>query len=158
MSHGKGITIAEECHIVNALPPVDIGAAAKTSDYFSMANYAHASIIVTMGAVGNDTTITLFEATTIGPAAETVIGFDLYQEVTAAGDTLGARTATAVGGFATGTNTGTIHVIEIDASELTDGYPYLAVKTTNAAAALISVVAILSGTRYQSAVTPTAIT
>ena len=154
----KGITIAEQCHIVNALAPVDIGGAAKTSDYFSMANYAHATIIVTCGAVTNAATITLFESDDLAGNATTAIDFKYAQETTAAGDTLGALAwVGATTGISTGTNNGTIHVIEIDASQLTDGYPCLVVKTTNAGANLISVVAILSGSRYAEDVTPTAI-
>ena len=154
----KGIVIAEECHVVNALPPVDVGGAAKTSDYFSMENYAHATIIITMGVVGNDTLITVEESDDNAGSTTTAIAFARYEEKTAAGDTLSTRTATTASGFQTGTNNSTTFVIEIDAAELTDGYPYLVVKTDNAAAALISVVAILSGSRYAQEQTPTAIT
>ena len=155
----KGITIAEECHIVNALAPVDIGGAAKTSDYFSLEKYAHATIIVTCGVVGNAATITVEESDDASGSTTSAIDFKYAQETTAAGDTLGALAwVGATTGISTGTTNGTIHVIEIDASQLTDGYPYLVVKTTNAAANLISVVAILSGARYQEDVTPTAIT
>ena len=41
----KGFTIAEQGHIVNALPPLDIDAGAQTSDAFSMAEYSHCTII-----------------------------------------------------------------------------------------------------------------
>ena len=158
MSHGKGITIAEECHVINATPPIDVGGVAKVSDVWNMANYAHASIIITMGVVGNTTTFTLFEATSSTAGTETAINYDYYAETTAAGDTLGDRTTTAGGtGFASGTNNSTTFVIEIDASELTDGYNWMRIKTDAAAAALVSVVVILSGSRYQQAVTPTAI-
>ena len=154
----KGIVIAEQCHVVNALPPIDVGGGAKTSDYFSLKNYAHASIIVTMGVVTNDTLITVEESDDSSGSNTTAIAFARYEEKTAAGDTLSTRTATAAAGFQTGTNNSTTFVIEIDASQLTDGYPYLVVKTDNAAAALISVVAILSGSRYAKEQTPTAIT
>jgi len=48
-------------------------------------------------------------------------------------------------------------VIEIDAADLSDGYPYLVVKTTDAAANLITVVPILSGARYAQAAPPEAL-
>lgn len=155
----KGITISEECHIVNALAPVDIGGAAKTSKYFHVKNHAHVTIIVTCGVVGNAATITVEESDDSSGSNTNAIDFKYAQETTAAGDTLGALAwVGATTGISTGTNNGTIHVIEIDASQLTDGYPYLVVKTTNAAANLISVVAILSGSRYGGDQNATAIT
>lgn len=158
MSHGKGITIAEQCHIVNATPPVDVGAGTVISDVWDMKNYAHASIIITMGAVAATTTFTLFEATDSVAGTEVAINYDYYAETTVAGDTLGARTATAGGtGFASGTNNSTTFVIEVDASELSDGYNWMRIKAASAGAALHSIMVILSGARYQQAVTPTAI-
>lgn len=154
----KGLVLAELGHVVNALPPIDTGGAAKVSDYFSLKNYAHATIIVTMGVVTNDCTVTVEESDDNAGNDETAIAFARYEEKTAAGDTLTVRTATTSAGFATGTTNGTTFVIEIDAAELSDGYPYLVVKATGAAAALISVVVILSGSRYAKEQTPTAIT
>ena len=154
-----GITIAEECHVVNILPPVDIDAGAQTSDYFSMENYTHATIILTLGVTGAASTVTVEESTTNAGAATTAIAFDYYAETTDAGDTLGARTAATAAGFATSTNDNVTYVIEIDATQLTQGYPYLVLKMTDpGAATLASAVAVLSGNRYAQAVTPTAIT
>ena len=154
----KGITIAEQCHVVNATPPVDVGGVAKVSDVWDMENYAHASILITQGVVGNTTTWTLFEATDSTAGTEVAINFDYYAETTAAGDTLGARTTTTGGtGFASGTNNSTTFVIEVDASQLSDGYNWMRIKSDAAAASLVSVTVVLSGARYQQAVTPTAI-
>jgi len=152
-----GITIAEECHIVNGLAPVDMGDVTKTSDYFSLKEYSHASIIITKGA-GSATTITLYESQTIGGTVEATMAFDYYAETTAAGDTLGDRTAATTAGFAVSANSGVMYSIEVDASQLTDTYPYLAVKATTAATCLLAMTVILSGTRYQKENTNTAIT
>jgi len=154
----KGTTIAEQAHVVNALGPVDTGSVAKVSDYFCLKKYAHATIVVTTGAVTNAATITVEESDDKDGSNTTAIAFAYYAELTAAGDTLGNRTAATSAGFSTGTNNNCTFVIEIDAAELTDGYPYLVVKATNAAACLISIVAILSGARFQGDPTPTAIT
>lgn len=159
----KGITLAEECHVINALGPIDINTAIKTSLYFNVKYYAHATIIVTMGVVTNDALIRVYESKDTGGAAKNFIGFDRYEEKTIAGDTLTTRTTAGVGGFQTGTNNTTTFVIEVDASQLTDLYHYLAVVTDNAGGgnALISVVAVLSGSRYggdPSQQSPTAIT
>ena len=154
-----GTTVAEQMHVVNILPPVDINGGAVESDYFSLKLYPHASIILTLGVSGAASTITLFESDDNAGSNETAIGFDYYAETTAAGDTLGARTTVANTGFATSTNNSITYVIEVDAAELTDGYPYLVLKLSNpGVATLASAVAVLSGSRYGQAVTATAIT
>ena len=154
----KGINIAEQAHVVNALPPIDIGGAAKTSDYFCLKNYRHASIIVTFGVITNAPTITLYESDDNAGSTETAIGFSYYLEATTAGDTLATKATATTAGVTFSTDNAQTMVIEIDAADLTDGYPYLVVKTDNPAACLSSVVAVLSGARYGGATTPTAIT
>ena len=74
----KGITIAEEGHIVNMLPPIDVTASAQTSLYVRLENYAHASIIVMMGIVTNDTLIKMYESKDNGGSVKQFIGFDYY--------------------------------------------------------------------------------
>lgn len=153
-----GITVAEEAHVVNALPPVDVNGAVWDTDYFSLEKYQHATIILTLGVTGAATTVTVLEASDSSGTGATAIAFDLASETTAAGDTLGALTATASTGFATSTNDNITYVIEIDAQQLTDGKPWLKVHGTDpSAATLVSCVAVLSGARYQGPTTPTAI-
>lgn len=151
-----GINIAEECHVVNATPPIDINGAAATSDYWSMENYAHASIICTFGVTGAASAITVEESDDLSGSNTTAITFDFYAEETAAGDTLTRGTAAA--SITTSTNNSITYVIEVDAAELTDGYPCMCVKAADpSAATLYSAVVILSGPRYADATTPTAI-
>ena len=159
----KGITIGEQCHVINALLPQDVTGGVKTSDYWNMKNYAHATIIITTGSVTDDYKVTLYESADSGGASKNLKAFDYYYETTAAGDTLTTRTAVTVAatGFQTGTNNTTTFVIEVDASELTDGYPYMALLLDNAGNAFISVVVVLSGSRHQgdpATESPTAIT
>jgi hypothetical protein len=157
----KGITLAEQGHIINALGPVDVAGGAKTSDYWNMNNYAHATIIITTGIVGNDCLIKLYESKDNAGGVQQFKSFQSYQETTAGGDTLGARTTTASSGIQTGTNNVTTIVIEVDASELTAEYNYMAVLTDTAAACLIAVTVVLTGSRHQGDPTkesPTAIT
>jgi hypothetical protein len=125
-----------------------------------MKNHAHATIIVQCGVSdGAVPTITVEECDDVTPSHSTAIAFNAYKEETAAGDTLGARTAVASTGVAMSTNNGIMYVIEIDAAELTVGYPYLRVCFTDpGASALISAVAILSGARYAADQSETAIT
>jgi hypothetical protein len=139
---------------VAGIAPVDIGGAAKTSDYFSLEKYNHASIIVYCGAITNAATITVEESDDASGSNTTAIAFSYYQITSGV---TGDRTTATSAGFSTGTTDGSMFVIEIDADELSDGYPFLVVKTTGAAANLITVVPILSGARYAQAAPPTAL-
>ncbi len=153
-----GITIAEECHVVNILAPVDINGGV-TSDYFSLKGYAHATIIVQMGVTGGTSAMTVTENTTNVGGGATAIEFASYKEETDQGDTLESRVATTSSGLTSSANDNIFYVFEIDAQQLSDGSPYLAVVfATPGASVIASAVAILSGTQYQQDVTETAIT
>jgi len=152
-----GMVLAEEAHVVNALPPIDIDGG-KTTDYFSLANYQHATIIIQMGVTGAASTVTVAESDDSSGSTTTDIAFASYSETTASGDTLGSRTATASTGLTTSANDNIFYVIEIDADELTDGYPWLAVSFSDPSAqTFASVCVILSGARYSDQTTQTAI-
>ena len=156
MSAAKGFTVAEQGHVVNALPPLDIDAAAQTSDAFSMAEYSHASIILQLGVTGAAATVTVKESTDNAGSGATAIAFDYYGETTAAGDTLGARTAATSSGFATSTNDSVFYVIELNAEDLSDGSEWVTIHTSDPGAATFgSIVVILSGSRYAEVESPT---
>lgn len=146
--------LAEMGKPVVGIAPVDIGGVAKVSDYFSMESYSHASILVVCGAITNAATITVEESDDADGSNTTAIAFDYYQ---VASGVTGARTAATSAGFSTGTDNNAMFIIEIDADQLSDGYPFLVVKATNAAANLIAVVPILSGARYAQAAPPSAL-
>lgn len=154
----KSFYTAQEGHVVNIIAPIDINGAGASSDVFSLENYSHASIILTLGVTGAASTVTLKECDDFTPTNSTAIAFSYYAETTAGGDTLGAKTAATTSGFATSTNDGVIYVIEVDAADLSDGYPALQlVMTDPSAATLVSAVAVLSGARYASDQSATAI-
>ncbi len=155
----KGINIAEELHVVNILPPQSI-AGAVTSDVFSLKNYQHATIIVQCGATNADAGfITIEECDDFTPTTDTAIAFSYYKEETAAGDTLSAKqAAVAATGIDVSANDNLTYVIEIDAAQLTEGYPGLYLKwSAPGGATLVSAVAILSGPRYAGSESATAI-
>lgn len=155
----KGTTIAEHFHVVNIFPPLDINGSARESDYFSTKNYAHVSIILTLGVTGGTSAITVYNSDDNIGNNEAAIAFAVYKEETAAGDTLGDRVAATSSGFTTSSNDGIMYVIEIDASSQTVDRPYLVLKLGDpSSATLASAVAILSGSRYAQAATPSAIT
>ena len=158
MSGSKGIVVAEDMHVVLATAPVDINGGATTSDVWSMANHAHASIIIMLGVTGATATVTIEECDNFTPSNTTAIAFASYSELTAAGDTLGARTAVTSAGFTSSANNGVFYVIEIDASQLTDGRPNLRVVIGDpSSATLYGVVVLLSGGRYPQPESATAI-
>jgi len=154
-----GINLAEEGHVVNILPCDNINGGAVT-DVFSMENYAHASILVRLATatVGATVRITVDECDDFTPTNSTPIAFGYYQELTAGGDTLGARAAAGVAGLMVGSTEGQMAVIEIDDSELSDGYPNLQVTIEDpGSCCYVDIVAILTGARYKKATTQTAI-
>lgn len=153
----SGIVMAEQCHIVNILPPVDITGGA-TSDVFSLGNYAHATIIVQVGASAAAFTKLIVEkCDDFTPTTHTDIAFAVYKEETDGGDTLGVRTAVAAAGLTPSANDNIMYVIELDAAEL-GTYDKVRLEITNGVNSVIaSAVAILSGARYASEATPTVI-
>lgn len=155
----KGLTLAEQAKIVNILPPQDVDTG-KTSAVFSLKNYAHATIIITAGSTNADAgNITIEECDDFTPTNSNPVDFFYYAEETASGDTLGARTKAAKAtGIAVSGNDNIMYVIEIDASQLSEGFPNLALKWSDPGGATFgSAVAILSGARYAGTEAPTAI-
>lgn len=155
----SGFHVSEDGHVVNILPPIDLNGG-KTSDYFSLKNYTHASIIVTIGVnAGAGSVITVEESDDNSGSHTTAIAYRVAKEETAAGDTLAALIDVTSTGFETHASASSIaYVIEVDAADLTDGYPYLVVKFASPGASVIgSAIAVLSGSRYAGSTTPTAI-
>lgn len=154
----KGFNLAEQCHIVNILPPQSI-AGAVASDVFSLKNHQHATIIVTAGSTNADAgNITIEECDDFAPANDNAIAFSYYKEETAAGDTLSAKQAATTAGIDVSANDNLTYVIEIDAAQLSDGYPNLYLKwSAPGGATLVSAVAVLSGARFAESESDTAI-
>lgn len=154
----KGFNVAEHGHPVNILPPVDI-TGGKSADIFSMAKYAHASIIIQIGvSAAAFLKILLNECTAFDGSGRTAIAFSVYKEETAAGDTLGARTAVTAAGLTPSANNNIMYIIELDAAELSDGSHFVELQLTNGTnSVLASALAILSGARYAEAQSPTAV-
>ena len=155
----QGFSIGEgQGHLVLGVAPVDIDAGAQTSDAFSMANYSHASIIIALGVTGAASTVTVKENTAADGSGATAIAFSYYGEATAGGDTTGARTAATSSGFATATTDGIFYIIELDATELSDGSEWVTVHMSDPGTATFgAIIVVLSGARYAEVEAPTAI-
>jgi len=151
----SNLSIGERAHIVQAIAPQAINTGVS-SDVWSMKNYAHASIIVAVGAVGTDITLTVLECDNFTPSNSTAIAFDYYVAAAANGDTVGTRQSATTAGatiLATGGDNKFI-VIEIEDQQLTDGYPNLRVVTSASAGTnLLGCVAVLTGQRFGTDVT-----
>ena len=144
----KGIYLAQAAHGFQALAPVDINSG-KTSDVWSMANHAHATISILLGVTGGATTVTVEECDNFTPSNSTAIAFSVYKEETAGGDTLGPLVAATSSGFAASTNDGIFYRIEIDASQLSDGRPNLRVVLSDPSGATFGAIWVeLTGPRY----------
>lgn len=154
----KGINLAEQGHIVNVIPAIDVTGGA-TGDRFKMSNAGHATIIVQIGvSAAAPTAIVVKECTAATGGTATAIGFSYYAEETASGDTLTAKQTATSSGITPSANNNIFYVIELDASELSDGYPWVEVSITNGTNSVIaSAVAVLSGYRYQGSANQTAI-
>jgi hypothetical protein len=159
-----GFYTAQKGHVINILPPVDV-TGGKTSQAFSMAGAAHASIILQIGvsaAAPTGVTLQAGSATAaVGAsvAGATAIAFDVFKQETAGAnnDVLSTRTAVAAAGFVPSANDGIFYVIEIDGDDVPAGLPYLQLNIANAANSVIaSAVVILSGLRYAGESNPTA--
>jgi hypothetical protein len=152
--------LAQEGHVVNALPPVDVDGG-WSSDFFNLKKYSHASIVLQFGVTeGAVTSIKLKAATDAAGTSPEFIGFNYFAEETALGDTLGAKTAAASGtGIVPPATDNIMYVIEVDAADLPDDKPWLAFEVANGSGntVLMSGVAILSGARYASDQSATAI-
>ena len=158
--------LAEQTKIVPLIAPADYNASGKDSDSFSMENYGHATILLIFGTLVANSDLVVYEGAAVGEKT-TEINFSYRWtsaviEAAADADKLVAEVKTTVA--ATGLElTGASYanfmlVIEIDDSELTDGYPWITLAIDGDATTLfMSAVAILSQPRYAQNVPPTAI-
>lgn len=148
-----GFYTAQEGHVVNLIPPVDI-TGGKTGQPFSMANWAHASILLQIGvSAAAFTKIIVNACTDVGGDSPTAIPFDIFTQETAGAshDVLSGRTPVAATGYTPSANDGIFYVIEIDAAQLPAGSPYVQLDLTNGSNSVIaSAVAVLSSGRNTS--------
>jgi hypothetical protein len=151
--YGKGIYTAQEEHLVNILPPVDI-TGGKTGQPFFLGRHGHATIVLAIGVSAAAFTKIIVNACSDAAADNPVaIPFSLFtQETSGAGnDVLSGLTAVPAAGYTPSANANIFYVIELDADQLPAGKPYVQLDLTNGANSVIaSAVALLSGARYEN--------
>ena len=152
MAGSNGFNIAEEGHLMQILTPADLGGTAtRTSLYINMEGYEKCQIILNVGVSAGTATAILYESSDGSGSAVTAIAGAYYAEVTESGDTLGERTALATTGLTIPATAGTFILIDVDASALTAGYPYLNLRLSALDSTTVTcATAILSGARYGS--------
>lgn len=155
----KGFYTAQNGHVVNILPPVDI-TGGKTAQAFNLRNAAHATIIVQVGvSAAAFTKILVNKCSDNAGTGAAAIAFDIFtqENAGASNDVLSVRTAVAATGYVPSANDGIFYVIEIDAAQLDAANPYVQLQLTNGVNSVIaSAVAILSGLRFAGDQNPTA--
>ena len=148
----KGIYQAQECHIVNLIPPVSL-TSTTTSNKFNMKGWRHATIILQLGVHGASPVVTLNSSDNGSPENTTAIPFNLHKGETAYnatnGDVLSARNAVAAAGFTPAATSNVYEVIELDAETLPAGQDFVEVVLTSPTTCLASVAVVLSGGRYE---------
>lgn len=148
----KGIYVAQECHVVNLIPPASYSAT-KTSGVFNMKGWRHATIILQQGVAGTPPTVTLDSSDNGSPENTTAIPFNLHKCETAYnasnGDVLGARNAVSNAGFSPVATNNILYVIELDAETLPAGQDYVKLIATSPTGCSLSAVVVLSAGRYE---------
>jgi hypothetical protein len=159
----KGVFVAQDCHVCPVIPPVSAGAA-QTGKRFNLASWAHASVLLGLGAAGGPIgaiTVNVYAAESGGTGV--AIPYRLFKQEAASApfDVLSNNTATNDGNFpqtATGYTPASdaanaFYLIEIDAADVLAAangtYIELdvAVGSLGTTAQLLAAYAILSGGR-----------
>jgi hypothetical protein len=155
------VNLAETCHFVNLLPPVDNSTNPVVLPVIDVEGYSHVTIIIQMGATHSDGGFfTLEQCNALSPSVHPDFAFQYYAEETDAGDVLDAaptRVTAATGiDMAPGGVNNIMYVVEVETSELTSGYHHLRGNFSAAGGAnLCSCLAILSGARDARPASPT---
>jgi len=155
---GKAFNIAEEGHVSFGSYPI-AATGVTTLDAINMEGYSHLSAIIGFGATnGTDITVTAYEATDNAATGADLLAFSYYQETTASTDVLGARVlnSTTALAFDNSATSNIFAVIEIDASQLSDGHNWVNLTlSSNSDTTPFTVVYIQSGARYSGPESPT---
>ena len=153
-----GFNIAENLHIVNAIPATPGSAATHTGDYINMENAAHIDWIVSFGTTAATSTIEVLQAMSASGGTATNLAFNYYAEVTDTGDTIeGPTLATASGvitdGILVPATDKIYYVVSVDAAQMAETKKWITLTIKMAGNNAACAVAVLSGLRYKPTVT-----
>jgi hypothetical protein len=116
-------------------------------------------LVYQSGGTTGKATLTVLASSDASQTGATAVAFRYRKMTTGASDTLGAVTAATTAGFDTTPNEDSIYEIEVLASELPSGKPWVHLKATEAANDPVNgaVIAILSQPKYGGTTQPAAI-
>jgi len=153
----KGFWVTQDGHVANLIAPVSANAA-QTGIRFSMANYAHASILIRFGVGGGPAgaiTLSVFPAESGGSGVAIPFKYAVQNSGSAPYDVFSEWVQATSSGFTPSTDaTDEIIAIEIDSDDLlvaaNGAYVQLNIAAGSLAttAQLLDALAILSGGRY----------
>ena len=153
--------LTQMAKITPLVMPRDFNNVAMISQVFGLQEYGWATIILQYGNVAGNTTITVEECDALVPTIATPIGFQWSKTGAFPSDTLSALAKATVAGVVVdaAVDDNRTFVLEIDASNLSAGRPYLRVRGSNpgAVALLLGGVAVLTEARYLRDIPPSAI-
>lgn len=161
----KGFWATQDGHVVNILPPVSAGAA-QTGVRFSMANYAHASILLRFGAAGGPTgaiILKVYAAESGGSGVAIPFKYALQNASSAPFDVFSEWVQATASGYTPTDVADEIIAIEIDSDDLLvagNNGTYveldIAVGSLGTTPQLLDALGILSGARYSADLSATA--
>lgn len=153
--------LCERTKIVPIIEPEDHNASGVDGDSVSMENYSHVTFIFTFGELTGNSILYLYSGATAGTKTNAETFNYRYTSAdlkNTAGDTLGSESTSAALTLTAATFEDRMLVVEMDADEFTDGYPWITPSIDDTATELlVSCVAILSNPRYAQGTPPTAI-
>lgn len=160
MAISANVRLVEQAKIVTALAPIT--PSSSTPDYVCLKGYERCAVIVSVdnGNTVTGSAITLKQNTTTSTSNEQALAFTKVWANTDvdASDAL-VETAVSNNTFTTDTTNAKnlLYVLEVEASELTDGYDCIRVGTGNGANMVLSAVYLLYPARFAGATPLTAI-
>lgn len=147
---GLNFYTAQEGHVAQLIPPASYSST-QTSPKLNLGKWRHATILLLMGSAGTPPVVTLDSSDDGSPENTTAVAFNLHKQENgynaANGDVFGARVANSNAGFTPVSTNNILYAIEIDASTLPAGQPYIKLILTSPTSCFLAAVAILSAGR-----------
>lgn len=142
----------EQARVSNGLVAQDTNGG-KTTNYFSLGNYAHLTLVLSLGNIAANSTLTVIQSKTLAGATTKVLAVDRYYRMTGLTNEVISEVTGIVGtvGMTAGMSSGLL-VLEIDAQDLdvAGGYNCVALNFSNPGNSnFIGVVGIGTGARYK---------
>ena len=160
------MSLAQAAKIVSCVAAIDTGGVARLGAHVNFSKFEHVTWLISIGAIGNNCVLTMLAGTNSLGAGGVAMGYSYY--LSTGGAPLVAEVASAlvtvgVGGytFLAASDDNECMVVEMDASEivLPNTNYYVGPNFANAAAALVSCIAVCYWPRYAAdpAIMPSAI-